>query len=873
MKKRLGTGITLFVALIFFLINLPASPAWAGDVEINATNFPDATFRTYVSTEFDENNDATLSQEELDAVTNIDVRSKGITTLKGVEHFTNLRLLHCGSNQLTSLNVSQNTRLENLYCSENQLIALDVSQNPNLEVLVCYKNQLTTLDVSQNTDLTDLDCSENKLTSLDYTNNVSLTNFKGTDQTADIFVAQDALIFNLASLPGFDPSKAKGWSAGTVSGNTLALPSTKPTRVTYSYAAGNGHHLSVTLKVSYGDVVTIHFDRNGGTGTMADASAGKGKPYTLPACSFNAPAGKIFKTWEVNGVTKTAGSSITVTKDTTVKALWKSSSPIMGDVEINETNFPDATFRAYVSKEFDTDNNGSLSQSERDAVSQIAFFPGKNIKSLEGLAYFRNLKMLECSLNQLTSLDVSYNPALTWLHCDENQLTSLDVRQNRALELLSCYKNQLTSLDVRQNTALETLTSNKNQLTSLDVRQNRALEILSCDDNRLTSLDVSQNRALKNLYCHKNQLTSLDCTRNTKISDFSGSNQEYDIQVDGNKLTFDLSSLPEGFEPSKAKFREGDQDLVSGTTLDFTGRQPSTVTYYYTARDIHQIEVTLKVHYRVTVSFDKNGGDGSMANVTANKGEAYTLPACTFTAPEGKTFKGWEIDGAEKAVGDNITVKADTTVKALWDEEKPAVVGSSAAYLTGYPDGSIRPNGFVTRAESAKIIASLKGMDLSAGGQPAFKDLTSSWYTPYINAVVKQGLMRGYMDGTFKPNAPITRAEFAQMIMPLDKVNSAAAPFADVKGHWAEKAINQAYGNGRIKGYPDGSFRPDGQITRAEAVTICNNFFNRKADKAGLEASLKNPGKIKTFTDLDKSHWAYYEILEAANAYDDQNKP
>lgn len=809
MKKRLGTGITLFVALIFFLINLPASPAWAGDVEINATNFPDATFRTYVSTEFDENNDATLSQEELDAVTNIDVRSKGITTLKGVEHFTNLRLLHCGSNQLTSLNVSQNTRLENLYCSENQLIALDVSQN---------------------TDLTDLDCSENKLTSLDCTNNVSLTNFKGTDQTADIFVAQDALIFNLASLPGFDPSKVKGWSAGTVSGNTLALPSTKPTRVTYSYAAGNGHHLSVTLKVSYGDVVTIHFDRNGGTGTMADASAGKGKPYTLPACSFNAPAGKTFKTWEVNGVTKTAGSSITVTKDTTVKALWKSSSPIMGDVEINETNFPDATFRAYVSKEFDTDNNGSLSQSERDAVSQIAFFPGKNIKSLEGLAYFRNLKMLECSLNQLTSLDVSYNPALTWLHCDENQLTSLDVSQNRALE------------------------------------------ILSCDDNRLTSLDVSQNRALKNLYCHKNQLTSLDCTRNTKISDFSGSNQEYDIQVDGNKLTFDLSSLPEGFEPSKAKFREGDQDLVSGTTLDFTGRQPSTVTYYYTARDIHQIEVTLKVHYRVTVSFDKNGGDGSMVNVTANKGEAYTLPACTFTAPEGKPFKGWEIDGAEKAVGDNITVKADTTVKALWDEEKPAVVGSSAAYLTGYPDGSIRPNGFVTRAESAKIIASLKGLDLSAGGQPAFKDLASTWYTPYINAVVKQGLMRGYMDGTFKPNAPITRAEFAQMIMPLDKVNSAAAPFADVKGHWAEKAINQAYGNGRIKGYPDGSFRPDGQITRAEAVTICNNFFNRKADKAGLEASLKNPGKIKTFTDLDKSHWAYYEILEAANAYDDQNK-
>ena len=290
-----------------------------------------------------------------------------------------------------------------------------------------------------------------------------------------------------------------------------------------------------------------------------------------------------------------------------------------------------------------------------------------------------------------------------------------------------------------------------------------------------------------------------------------------------------------------------------------------------------------------------------MADVTKNKGESFTLPACTFAAPKGKEFKAWQVGTEEKAVGDSITVDANTTVKAIWkdkagqpskphgggvssstgtvtgpkepekpDEEKPAIDGSSAAYLAGYPDGSIRPDGVITRAESAKIIALLKEMDISNTEKPAFGDLASGWYNPYINAVVRAGLMRGYLDGTFKPNAPITRAEFAQLIMPLDKENSAAAPFADVKGHWAEKAINQAYGNGRIKGYPDGTFRPDGQITRAEAVTICNNLFNRKVDGEGLKTTLKNPEKIKTFTDLDKSHWAYYEILEAANAHDYQ---
>ncbi|MDU2292662.1 MAG: S-layer homology domain-containing protein [Peptococcus niger] len=668
----------------------------------------------------------------------------------------------------------------------------------------------------------------------------------------------------------------------------------------------------------------------------------------------------------------------------------------IGDVAINEANFPDKNFRTFVSEKFDKNHDGILSRGELNRVGGIDV-SGKEIATLKGIEHFKALQTLDCRKNQITNLDVSHNPQLEELDCAENQMWALDVSENPALsrlycgenhltdlvlnnpelttlfcnmnqlktldlsgspklETLGCYSNKIAALDVSRNAALKEILCDRNKLTSLDVTNNSALEELECTENKLTELIVGNHPALNKIKCEKNRLTNLDLKANASIIEFDGTDQEYDISADGSNLTYDLKLLPGSFDGTKASGWAGGS--VSGDTLTLDTTKPDKVTYEYEAMVGKKLSVTLNVSYGelanvtfdanggdgimkdmslvkgsiftlpdctftapsdkefkawevggtekavgdsmtllgdttvkalwkdqipgpaeiVTITFDKNGGSGTMPSVTKNKGESYKLPACTFTAPEGKTFKAWQVGTEEKAVGDSITVDANTTVKALWkeagqpSEEKPAVVGSSAAYLTGYPDGSIRPNGFVTRAESAKIIASLKGLDLSAGGQPAFKDLASSWYTPYIKAVVNQGLMRGYMDGTFKPNAPITRAEFAQMIMPLDKASKARAPFTDVKGHWAEKAINQAYGNGRIKGYPDGTFRPDGQITRAEAVTICNNFFNRKADKAGLEASLKNPGKIKTFTDLDKSHWAYYEILEAANPHDDQKK-
>ena len=145
-------------------------------VYINATNFPDATFRNYVGeANIDLNTNGYLTENEIDAVTEISVPIMNITSLKGIEYFTALTTLDCNSNKLTALDVTKNTALENLICVGNQLSALNVANCTTLYTLDCSENKLTTLDVTKNTALQMLYCNDNQLTALDMTANTSLS--------------------------------------------------------------------------------------------------------------------------------------------------------------------------------------------------------------------------------------------------------------------------------------------------------------------------------------------------------------------------------------------------------------------------------------------------------------------------------------------------------------------------------------------------------------------------------------------------------------------------------------------------------------------------------------------------------------------------
>lgn len=186
-------------------------------------------------------------------------------------------------------------------------------------------------------------------------------------------------------------------------------------------------------------------------------------------------------------------------------------------------------------------------------------------------------------------------------------------------------------------------------------------------------------------------------------------------------------------------------------------------------------------------------------------------------------------------------------------QEKPSTA-TITGYINGYPDGTFRPGKSMTRAEAASILAKLQRLPLTDSSKPAFSD-ADGWYNAVINAVVKAGYMKGYPDGSFKPDKPITRAEFATMLSHFMSAKTASNPFTDTSGNWAKEAIDKAYAQGIIKGYEDNTFRPAADVSRAEAVAMVNRTFNIK--KAG---DVKNP-----FTDISPSHWAYDDILAAVS--------
>ncbi|WP_455257062.1 S-layer homology domain-containing protein [Peptoniphilus asaccharolyticus] len=181
-------------------------------------------------------------------------------------------------------------------------------------------------------------------------------------------------------------------------------------------------------------------------------------------------------------------------------------------------------------------------------------------------------------------------------------------------------------------------------------------------------------------------------------------------------------------------------------------------------------------------------------------------------------------------------------------------------YIEGYSDGLFRPNLAVTRAEAAQMILKLQKATASKN-KLDFDDVKDAWYNEALNYTYSKGMILA-KDGKLRPDDKMTRAEFARMIFPLLPKKSTEQAFKDIRGHEFEEAILRAAVNGIVKGYPDKTFRPDGKVTRAEAVAMLNRLYKKTLTADEIE---KNMFKLKTFEDVKKSHWAYKEIMSAMN--------
>lgn len=194
------------------------------------------------------------------------------------------------------------------------------------------------------------------------------------------------------------------------------------------------------------------------------------------------------------------------------------------------------------------------------------------------------------------------------------------------------------------------------------------------------------------------------------------------------------------------------------------------------------------------------------------------------------------------------------------------------AYLLGYEDGTVRPNGSISRAEVATVLFRLLKDDVRMQNltkDNAYSDVSdTAWYAAAVSTLSKMGVISGYPDGTFRPNAPITRAEFAAMIARFDETaKSADTPFTDISGHWAENAIGKAYGNGWVEGSSKTVFCPESNLTRAETATLLNRVLHRLPEKESdlLANQIAWPDNPETF-------WGYLAIQEATNSHEYERK-
>ena len=304
----------------------------------------------------------------------------------------------------------------------------------------------------------------------------------------------------------------------------------------------------------------------------------------------------------------------------------------------------------------------------------------------------------------------------------------------------------------------------------------------------------------------------------------------------------------------------------------FTGWEPSvaaTVTdnAVYTAQ---WAKNSSSSHHstRYTLHYESNGG-------TAYKDERYSsgtkVTLDKTPTRESYTFTGWYADQALTQKITTVTMNSNKTVYAGWEATGvPDKLNGDDhyAYVIGYLDGNVRPNANVSRAETATIFFRLLKSDIRDGNLIAdngFSDVSDGqWHNKAISTMAKLGIVKGRRADNFDPDASITRAEFAAICARFNtKPVENSGSFSDISGHWAENEIERAAAFGWISGYPDGTFRPDARITRAEAMTMINRVLCRMPQS---ESDLLD--SMVTWPDNKPSDWHYLAVQEATNSHD-----
>ena len=389
---------------------------------------------------------------------------------------------------------------------------------------------------------------------------------------------------------------------------------------------------------------------------------------------------------------------------------------------------------------------------------------------------------------------------------------------------------------------------------------------------------------------------------------YNGTYQYKTYTCDG-KITFtpvgDGWILDDCSDPIVGWYHDGKEKLTDNAYKRWNGDGEGDAYYadeYTVGKEAVSDALALKaahgkfcsVTYEVTGDIPSDAG-AVPAAAKVKKGGSYTVAPVQTTSQSRYTFSGWRINGVGDVVTEIKDIQQDVKLIGVWTRRSSGGGGGSSkptvdipddvptglngddhfAYIVGYPNGNVEPNGNITRAEVATIFFRLLTEEVRTANSTQSNSLSDvtrgQWFNHAISTLSSMGIVKGHNDGTFAPNAPITRAEFAAIAARFDDKNTdTSSKFTDIASHWAKNEIGIAANKGWINGYPDGTFRPNQYITRAEAMTLVNRVLNRLPENSSdlLDSMIKWPDNS------DASAWYYLAVQEATNshAYSDKSK-
>jgi len=573
--------ITTILMLCMVVSLFPISSLAEVNIDINGSSFPDGGFRDYVRSTVDENKDGKISEAEASSVVMLDLSGDNISSLTGIEHFpelttllvsgnqlkkldlrsntklinvdcsgnlletleiNNSRLLtslNCSDNKLTTLSVSNCAALSTLNCSNNLIDELDISENTKLSKLDCSNNALIRLDIKSNTALKRLDCSGNKMFMLDVSADSTITEFLGNQQAeAEATEYQGGFaLFMREIVTDTKKITSKDEKCEYSKETGVAYFDSLPNSWTYTYAT-NKKDITLQVQVNFKNVFTI----NASAGENGSISSSGEKEYKLgerATYTFTPDNGYTVGEVYVDGEKVSLCSSYEFKNINSNHTISVNFIPSTTGIAINEQNFPDKVFRAYVSASFDKDGSSYLSEGEIELVKTVDISAYVFVKSIKGIEYFTELETLNFSSTLVSAVDLSQNLKLKTLSCASTKLEELDLSNNRELESVTCTGGLLTkikSLNVYNCEKLKYLYCVLNSISTLDLSDCTALEKLYCTSNQLSELDVSNNKELTELECASNRLTYLDVSGNQKLVSLKcGLNNISELNVSGCK--------------------------------------------------------------------------------------------------------------------------------------------------------------------------------------------------------------------------------------------------------------------------------------------------------------------------------------------------